>query len=141
MLRLTALDTIDTTLAEALRRGMNSDSAEKGVPLYKPEPYGILAHDNDGTLIGGLSGETVWDWLYLGVLWVRKEFRKQGVGRSLVERAEALGKKRGCHSAYVWTESFQSPGFYERVGYTKFVVQEDCPMGHQRIGLSKKLGA
>jgi iron complex outermembrane receptor protein len=51
----------------------------------------------------------------------------------------AIGRKRGCHSAYLDTFSFQAKPFYERCGYEVFGVLEDFPKGHQRFFMRKSL--
>jgi GNAT superfamily N-acetyltransferase len=63
--------------------------------------------------MGGLHGHTGLGWLYIDVLWVAEEIRVKGFGTQLVEAAETEAVKRGCHSAYLYTYSFQQPKFYE----------------------------
>jgi hypothetical protein len=48
---------------------------------------------------------------------------------------------RDCHSSYLWTESFEGPDFYPKLGYQKFAVKEDFPLGHRRTGFMKRLAA
>jgi GNAT superfamily N-acetyltransferase len=141
MTHLTPFDSIDETVRNALRHGLDQNAQEKGVPAYRPVPLSIVARDDNGALVGGLAGETAWDWLYIELLWVKKEARVQGTGRDLVKKAETIAAQRGCRAAYLLTESFQAPGFYAKLGYQKFVEQEDFPSGHQRIGFMKRLAA
>jgi GNAT superfamily N-acetyltransferase len=141
MAHLSAFDSIDDTAQQMLLSGLDEHALEQNAPVYKATPMSVLAHDESGTLVGGLTGKTVWNWLYIDLLWVKKESRAQGIGRSLVQKAEALAVERGCHSSYLWTEDFDAPDFYPRLGYQKFVVNEDFPLGHQRIGFMKRLAA
>jgi len=78
-------------------------------------------------------------WAYFDLVWVEPKHRSQGLGRKLMEKAEIEAQKRGCHSAWLWTQDFEAPGFYEKLGYKKFVVFEDFIPGHQRIGYMKRL--
>jgi GNAT superfamily N-acetyltransferase len=141
MAHLTAFDSVDDTVRNALRQGLDQYTEEKNVPAYRPIPISVVAKDDSGAIIGGLAGETAWSWLYIDLLWVKKESRAKGIGCALVKRAERKAAERGCCAACLLTESFQAPGFYEKQGYQKFVVQEDFPPGHQRIGFMKRLAA
>ncbi len=141
MIKLTAFDSIDDAASKLLESGLRQNAIEKGAPPYQDTPLSILAHDINGTMVGGLTGKTFWDWLYIDMLWVSREARTKGLGSDLVKNAEALALRRGCHSSYLWTESFEGAGFYPKLGYQKFVVKEDFPIGHQRTGFMKRLAA
>ncbi len=75
----------------------------------------MVARDGDDKLIGGVSGRTIYKHILINVVWVDKEARGTGVGRSLMELAEAEAKKQGCVAAQVDTLSFQAPVFYENL--------------------------
>jgi hypothetical protein len=53
--------------------------------------------------------------------------------------AEAEAVQRGCRAVALDTFSFQARGFYERLGYSVFGVLNDCPPGHSRFYLTKRL--
>jgi N-acetylglutamate synthase-like GNAT family acetyltransferase len=53
--------------------------------------------------------------------------------------AEAEARRRGCTAAFVYTVTFQAPGFYERHGYRRFGEVVCPPDGATRIFLSKML--
>ena len=141
MVHLTAFDSIDDQASKTLEEGLRQNAREKKAPVYEANPLSVLARDEDGTLIGGLIGKTFWNWLYIDLLWVEKNRRVKGLGSDLVKRAETLARERGCHSSYLWTESFEGPNFYPKLGYQQFVVKEDFPLGHQRLGFMKRLAA
>lgn len=141
MITLAAFDSIDDTALKALESGLSQNAAENNAPAYQETPLSVLAHKDDGTLIGGLTGKTFWNWLYIDILWVNRNQRAQGTGSKLVFEAESQAIKRGCHSSYLWTESFEAPDFYPKLGYQKFVVKEDFPFGHHRTGFMKRLAA
>ena len=93
----------------------------------------------DKEVVGGVIGETHWDWLYINLMWLREDLRRQGYGTRLLEMAEEEGRKRGAKNAYLDTFSFQAPEFYEKFGYQVFGVLEDFPKGHQRYYCKKEL--
>lgn len=105
---------------------------------FGPNEVGVVLIDG-GDIAGGLIGSTNWQWLYIEVLAVSEPFRRRGWGRALVERAEAVAVERGCHGAWVDTFTFQSPGFYQRLGYEQFGELPDYPPGHRRLYLRKRL--
>jgi GNAT superfamily N-acetyltransferase len=92
-------------------------------------------------IIGGLYGGTLWDYLRVDLLFVPEGLRGCGIGRQLMTKAEAEAVRRGCHGASLDTYSFQARGFYERLGYAVFGIIEQCPPGHRRFYLSKRLVA
>lgn len=65
--------------------------------------------------------------------------RGQGYGTQLLATAEAEGVRRGCHSAYLDTFSFQAPTFYEKCGYEIFGTLDAFPDEHQRFFMRKTL--
>lgn len=99
----------------------------------------LAARDEDGKFIGALTGVTGLQWLYIHILWIEPEFRKQGVGSQLVERAEELAKEAGCRAACLMTFSFQAKEFYEGFGYKEYGVLPDYPEGHSLHFMKKQL--
>lgn len=93
----------------------------------------------DGSVAGGLIGETYWDWLYISLLFVNEELRGQGYGEQLLMLAEEEARQRGAKNAYLDTFSFQAPDFYLQRGYRVFGELKDFPPGHQRYYLTKQL--
>ncbi|MFA6280130.1 MAG: GNAT family N-acetyltransferase [Bdellovibrionales bacterium] len=132
-------DTITPEVDDALLRGLTANALAQNAPPYKKTELSIVRRDEAGAVVAGLTGKTVWGWLYTDSLWVDESLRGQGVGSALIKAAEEEALKRGCHSAYVWTESFEARGFYPKCGYTEYAVMDDFPMGHQKIGLRKGL--
>jgi hypothetical protein len=63
---------------------------------------------------------------------------RRGVGRELMAAAETRARKRGCHSAWLDTFSFQARGFYEKLGYEEF-GRLDYPPAHHRHFMRKRL--
>lgn len=103
-------------------------------------PLTIFLRNAEGKIVGGLRGNTVWEWLFVSQLWVTEDLRGQDYGTKLMDTAEREAQRRGCHAAYVDTFSFLALGFYEKVGYTIFGQLEDFPTGHTRYFLRKVFG-
>jgi GNAT superfamily N-acetyltransferase len=62
--------------------------------------------------VGGVIGETYWDWFYLDLLWVKDELRGRGYGYNLMTLAEGEARQRGAKNVYLDTFSFQAPNFF-----------------------------
>src|SRR4029077_16795769 len=93
----------------------------------------------EGTRIAaGLAGDTYCGWLFVKYLWVSDGLRGRGVGRALMDRAEARSRERGCHSAWLDTFSFQARSFSEKVGGEEF-GQLDYPPDLHRYFMQKRL--
>lgn len=95
--------------------------------------------NQDGEVVAGLCGYTNWGWLYTRLLWVSDQYQRQGLGGQLMSAAEAEAKKRGCHSAWIDTFSFQARQFYEKIGYQVFGELPNFPGEHVRYFLKKEL--
>jgi len=102
------------------------------------EPLQIIARRSDGTIAGGLVGETRWTWLYVDLLWVAEDVRGEGVGTQLMQLAETEAIQRGCRGIWLDTLDYQARGFYERLGFAIFGTQPDYPPGHERYFLLKR---
>src|SRR5947207_1631512 len=97
----------------------------------------LAVRDDNGELVGGLVGETLWNTLYVGVLWVHEEYRGKGFGTGLMERAEQVAREHACDVVFLNTMTFQAPGFYPKLGYTVFGELTDVPRGHRRLWFRK----
>jgi ribosomal protein S18 acetylase RimI-like enzyme len=70
---------------------------------------------------------------------ISKKQRGKGMGKALTEKAESEARKRGVRKAYLYTLSFQTPGFYRKLGYREVGRLDDFPKGHSRHWLAKAL--
>lgn len=111
---------------------------EKRWPGHQPwKPLAVFARDGE-RIVAGLAGETYAGWLFIRYLWVSDELRGNGVGRRLMDAAEARALERGSHSAFVDTFSFQAPVFYRKLGYETFGELDWSP-DFKRYFLRKRL--
>jgi ribosomal protein S18 acetylase RimI-like enzyme len=102
------------------------------------QPLAVVARDEDGALLGGVAGRTVYGQFLIEVVWVAEACRGTGLGRRLMEQAEALARERGCVAAQVDTLSFQAPGFYRKLGFGVIGTIGGFPPGHDRHFMFKR---
>jgi GNAT superfamily N-acetyltransferase len=93
----------------------------------------------DDEVVGGILAEIYWGWLYIDLLWVKKELRGQKYGHNLLTRVEEEARQHGAKFAYLDTFSFQVPEFYKQHGYDLFGELNDFPEGHTRYFFRKAL--
>jgi N-acetylglutamate synthase-like GNAT family acetyltransferase len=84
----------------------------------------------DGAMVGAVAGYTWGGICELRQVWVREDQRQHGLGRSLMGRAIAEARSRGCVSVLLATYDFQAPGFYARLGFRPVAEIPDKPLGH-----------
>jgi len=119
----------------------------RGVGTYNEKQIGdnnfqrlcYVLQDSEGEVVGGILGETYWDWFYMDLLWVTEDLRRQGYGSQLLKIAEIKARERGAKYVYLDTFSFQAPDFYYKHGYQVFGELENFPSGFQRFFLRKQL--
>ena len=97
----------------------------------------LFIRDAQGIVVGGLLGGTIWQWLYVEILWLSDELRGQQYGSRLLAEAERLAMERECIAAHLDTMSWQALAFYERHGYTVYGVLDNFPPGHRKYLLQK----
>ena len=104
------------------------------------KPLGVFARDARGRIVGGVSGRTIYGWFMIHVVWVHEGWRHRGLGRQIMEAADAEAMRRGCVGAQVDTLSFQAPGFYMRLGYEVSGEVPDFIEGSTRVFLTRRYG-
>ena len=111
---------------------------QDGVPVIEQKRYNVVAEEN-GIVIGFASGLTNHKWFFLSDLWVREEYRRQGLGAKVLSMLENDVKAIGIKHMYTWTSGFSNPKFYEKQGYYSFTVFEDFfeVKGYHHIGYRK----
>jgi len=110
---------------------------------FKQEPpYSHIRRcirDGDEVVGGILTHIYCWNILSIDILWVKTEHRNKGYATALLKDAEEKAREMDCKLSHLDTFDFQAKDLYEKLGYTVFGILEDCPEGHRRYYMSKKL--
>lgn len=130
------LDQPDDTAWEIIGGGIHNYNIDQAGDDHGKMLCFVL-RDSNQKLVGGIIGETHWDWFFINLMFVRKDLRGRGYGHRLLTLAEEEARKRGARNAYLDTFSFQAPDFYKKHGYEVFGELRDFPAGHQRFYLKK----
>ncbi|WP_372870291.1 GNAT family N-acetyltransferase [Shewanella sp.] len=120
-------------LVEGVRQHIHEQMGDEG-----PKPLTLVARDEDGSLLGGVSGRTIYRNFLIEVVWVTKHCRGTGLGRKLMEMAELEARKRGCLLAQLDTLSIQAPVFYQKLGFELAGVVPEFPGSPERYFLMKQ---
>ncbi|CZH01717.1 putative acetyltransferase [Legionella pneumophila] len=81
------------------------------------ETFAFFVRDADEVIIGGCNGSMYYGCLYIDQLWVDERYRKQGIGKQLIEKSEFLGKQKQCRFSTINTMDWEALGFYQKLGY------------------------
>ena len=98
--------------------------------VFPSKELNLFAYAPEKEIIGGLRCDISWGWLHVDVLWVAASHRQNGIGTSLMDRAEAEARAMDVHQAYLETTDFQALGFYKKCGYQVFAQLDNQPPGH-----------
>ena len=107
-------------------------------------PLAVFARDGAGTIVGGLRARSWGRAAEIQQLWVRTDLRGRGLGRRLIETAEAALVARGCTLVYLETFSWQAPSLYRRCGFDVAAQFDGMPddgvkyVMHKRIASSQE---
>lgn len=107
----------------------------------KSEPLNIYVEDAQGNLIAGMVAETFGNWLEIEYLYVQEDFRGQGLGSNILNRAEKEARERKCKYSFVNTYQFQAPDFYKKHGYEKVLTLKEYPYTGERYYYTKELSS
>jgi ribosomal protein S18 acetylase RimI-like enzyme len=124
---------------EAAVASLRKHTASSNGVITEDRPFSVLALMDKELVVGGMIGKVFWNWLYAEVVWVEEEFRGRGIGTAVMRATEEQACKMGLTGIYLWTESWQAPSFYTKLGYTQFAEFKDFPPGYSRMGFRKKL--
>jgi ribosomal protein S18 acetylase RimI-like enzyme len=126
---------------EFLWKGIVEYNTTVGPLLNYPkyEPYRIVVRDEHNTIKAGILTKIYLKSMYVELLWVSPEMRKERFGTKLLTMAEEYAQKNDCTFIALDTFSFQALGFYEKLNYSVFAELDDYPDGIKRYYLKKKL--
>lgn len=109
------------------------------VPSDSDVTFAVFLRGTGESILGGVLAKAGRGWLHINSMWVDPSVRSRGYGTRLLAAAEEEARRRGCHSAYLDTFSFQARPFYEKNGYEVFGTLDNYPKGHQRFFMRKSL--
>lgn len=134
--RVTVEDDFDLEDVRTVLDGLREFNQRQAGPSQRSR-LAVFLRDPGGRVVGGLLGETAWQWLYVDAFWIDEAVRRRGYGRAMLRAAEERARLRGCTSAYLDTFDFQALPFYRKEGYEVYGTLEDFPPGHRRYYLKK----
>lgn len=109
------------------------------VDNYSYEDFIIKVIDDSDLTVGGIHCQIGGDWLYIASLWIDENVRSEGLGKRLLRQAEEIAVQKKCFGVYLYTYSFQNPGFYEKVGYHTFGMLENFCNDNSKLYMKKYL--
>ena len=127
-----------TTEADLLD-GQRIDEAGMRELLAQPHAAMLLAQNEAHELLGSFYAQLKGDIVYLGMLAVSPTLQAQGVGKFLLEAAEAYGRQHGCTTSRMTVISVRTEliAYYERRGYHLTGASEPFPTD-PRFGIPKQ---
>ena len=128
--------------ADLLSRGIksfNEETVRDLEPAEEEKRFHVMARDDEGSLQGGIRATCYWNTLHIELLWISETARGSGIGRKLIQKAEAFARDNGCENALVETTSWQARPFYEKNGYNHMATLPNRPKGHSSHYLKKVL--
>lgn len=132
---------LNDKLQSELTAGLESHSQMQVAPNYDKQHVNWTVRDDNGELIAALTADLLWDWMYIDELWVDDRCRGTGMGSKLMHHAEQYAIESKLSGLWLWTQSWQAPVFYQKLGFVEFTRFDDFPKGHSRIGLRKTLSS
>lgn len=130
---------LTVTEQSAVSEGFSEHSRLVSAPDYTKQRFKWTLEGRQSELLGVLTADALWDWLYIDELWISSERRSEGLGKTLMQKAEEFARNAELEGIWLWTQSWQAEGFYRKLGYAEFTRFENFPKGHCRIGFRKAL--
>jgi GNAT superfamily N-acetyltransferase len=125
---------------EVIRQGLIASNREASGRVAGYYPFAFhLIDPQSGKPVGGASGHGSFDWVFLELLHVPKQFRGAGHGTRLMQDVERFARDHKLIGIWLDTFSFQARPFYEKLGYTVFGTLKDNPIGGERYLMFKRL--
>ncbi len=102
-----------------------SDYAKSNDVKLNYEDYWFTVEDDEGNVIGSITGHAYYNEVHIGDLVIDKKYRGQNIGTKLVQAVEEEYRNKGFEKISLTTFGFQAPEFYKKLGYTLEFVRED----------------
>ena len=102
-----------------------TDYAVKNEVKLNYEEYCFTAEDDDGDIIGVITGIAYYNEVHIGDLIIDEKYRRLKLGSQLVKKVEEEYSCKGYEKITLTTFGFQAPEFYKKLGYLLEYVRED----------------
>lgn len=105
----------------------------------REKAFSVFLKNDLGKVLGGIQAFVGSESVYIDILWIEENLRKQGYGTKLLDAAEREGIKNGCIFSLLDTWDFQAEKFYLKKGYERIGELKNYWLGHSKIFLRKNL--
>ncbi|WDY53527.1 GNAT family N-acetyltransferase [Vibrio fluvialis] len=113
---------------------------QRAVPEVNDETFAILVRDEQGNVVGGLTGVFFITSVQVRFLWLSEAIRKQGIGNQLISQLELMCAEKKIGNIMVDTYTYQAPLFYESHGFEEIGRYKDYLVeGVDKIFYQKRL--
>lgn len=111
---------------------------EIGLPLeeLRTKRFAFVVRAS-GVIRAGLVGNIKYKSAFIDTLWVDKNFRQQGLGRQLLEKAEQHATNNACTVIFLNTLTLANVSFYEKSGYVFEFARAGC-VGERAMNYFRK---
>lgn len=89
------------------------------------EEYCFAAENDEGEIIGVITGRAYYNEVHIGDLIIDEKYRRLRLGSELVKKVEEKYSGKGYEKITLTTFGFQAPEFYKKLGYSLEFVRED----------------
>ena len=103
------------------------ESGQKISTENQKEYFSFALYDGE-ELIGGLTARFSLGRFYIQLLAVSKIYRKQGIGKRLMQIAQKKAREMNCHHILLTTYSYQGTHFYPKIGFEELAKIPDFPV-------------
>lgn len=79
---------------DILSNGLEVHGKQNNAPEYKKTRLNWMVY-RDEQLVGALTADLLWDWIYISELWVDDSCRGTGLGKQLMAKVEERAREQG----------------------------------------------
>lgn len=90
-------------------------------------------------LVGDITYYIQNEWLFIESGFILPEYRGRGLYRALIGVLEDCARHNKAGGLFLSTYTFEAPGLYEKLGFTKGSVLPNIPRGNTSIDYYKIL--
>ena len=135
--------TSDSSLVQIQEMSLELFEYENQFAKHKAIPEDSMVHfiirDEQHGTYGALTCLIRWDAIWINNFFVKEKYRKQGIGKQLLDEAIRLSKNEGCRFLFVETISFHHVDFYRKNGFEEITKVCDYPKGYDYFLLKREV--